>query len=244
MADQSGHGDPEYLSEISETRHARCVLVVDPSRFARTCTSAGLAQIEDMEVLSCDSLAHHPASAAPPNLLLLQGPSNDAEMHWLAEQFTIAAMRWPHAIVMVITADSERTAPACLREGVRAVLPRHAPSAVVVAAIRAATAGLAVYPADVLMPDDFAAADGRRPRSFAADRLSSFGVERLGGLTARQAEVVKLLIKGMSNKAIARRLQISESTVKVHIRAIMERFDAANRTQIVTHFIQAFGDGQ
>ena len=51
-------------------------------------------------------------------------------------------------------------------------------------------------------------------------------------LTERQKAVLELLGRGESNKAIARWLNIREGTVKVHVRHIMRRMGAANRTQV------------
>lgn len=51
------------------------------------------------------------------------------------------------------------------------------------------------------------------------------------GLTRRQVEVLERLRRGISNKHIARELSMQESTVKVHVRQIMRKLGAANRTQ-------------
>jgi DNA-binding NarL/FixJ family response regulator len=51
-------------------------------------------------------------------------------------------------------------------------------------------------------------------------------------LTERQKSVLELLGHGESNKAIARHLGIREGTVKVHVRQIMRKMGAANRTQV------------
>ena len=51
-------------------------------------------------------------------------------------------------------------------------------------------------------------------------------------LTARQREVLEHLRLGESNKLIARRLGMTEGTVKVHIRQMMRKCHAANRTQL------------
>ena len=58
------------------------------------------------------------------------------------------------------------------------------------------------------------------------------GVARVLDLTAKQEEVISRLRKGLSNKAIARQLDMSEATVKVHVRQIMRKFGVANRTQL------------
>ena len=57
------------------------------------------------------------------------------------------------------------------------------------------------------------------------------------GLTKREQGVLDLLKTGLSNKVIARELEIEEGTVKVHVRRIMRKLNAANRTQaaLVAH---------
>ena len=53
-------------------------------------------------------------------------------------------------------------------------------------------------------------------------------------LSVREIEVLKLVAKGTSNKLIAADLQISEETVKVHMKHIMEKLGARDRTHAVT----------
>jgi two-component system, NarL family, nitrate/nitrite response regulator NarL len=53
------------------------------------------------------------------------------------------------------------------------------------------------------------------------------------GLTVRQLDVVRLLARGLSNKAIARDLGVSEGTVKVHLLAAFRVLDVRNRTAAV-----------
>ena len=51
--------------------------------------------------------------------------------------------------------------------------------------------------------------------------------------TPRQQEVLKRLCEGESNKRIALNLDLSEHTVKLHVRAILQALNAENRTQAV-----------
>lgn len=54
-------------------------------------------------------------------------------------------------------------------------------------------------------------------------------------LTPRELDVLQLLVQGASNKEIARRLGISASTVKFHVRAIVEKLGADGRTDAVAN---------
>lgn len=53
------------------------------------------------------------------------------------------------------------------------------------------------------------------------------------GLTPRQREVLDLLVRGLPNKVIARRLTLSENTVRTHVQAILVHFDARSRSEAV-----------
>ena len=53
------------------------------------------------------------------------------------------------------------------------------------------------------------------------------------GLTERQLEVVRLLARGQSNKAIARQLGVTEGTVKVHLLGVFRTLNVRNRTAAV-----------
>jgi len=52
-----------------------------------------------------------------------------------------------------------------------------------------------------------------------------------GSLSPRETEIVRYLLNGCSNKAIARHLGITEATVKVHVKGLLRKIRAANRTQ-------------
>jgi DNA-binding NarL/FixJ family response regulator len=57
--------------------------------------------------------------------------------------------------------------------------------------------------------------------------------ERTDPLTARELEVLRWLAQGLSNKEIARRLHLTEETVKFHVRHILAKLDVQSRTQAV-----------
>jgi two-component system nitrate/nitrite response regulator NarL len=57
------------------------------------------------------------------------------------------------------------------------------------------------------------------------------GVASTAGLSPREAQILQHLVVGASNKAIARDLAISHETVKVHMKALLRKLNARNRTQ-------------
>lgn len=63
-----------------------------------------------------------------------------------------------------------------------------------------------------------------------AVRDSSEG-HKVAKLSAREAEVLRHLMEGAANKVIARELDVAEVTVKVHVKTILKKIGAANRTQ-------------
>ena len=63
-------------------------------------------------------------------------------------------------------------------------------------------------------------------------RQASAGEPLIEGFTQRQSQILDCLRRGMANKLIAYELGMCESTVKVHIRNIMKKLKATNRTQV------------
>ena len=59
--------------------------------------------------------------------------------------------------------------------------------------------------------------------------------EQTAALTPREIEVLNLMAEGASNKTIARRLEISVHTVKFHVGSLLDKLDAAGRTDAVAH---------
>lgn len=66
--------------------------------------------------------------------------------------------------------------------------------------------------------------------------------EATSTLTTREREVLDLLTKGLSNKEIARKLELQEVTIKLHVRGICRKLGAKNRTQAALRAV-AIGAG-
>ena len=66
-----------------------------------------------------------------------------------------------------------------------------------------------------------------RPKNF------SNGAERLAALTKRRQQVATLVCDGLSNKAIAEKLGVSEGTIKIHLHAIYESLGVRSRIELM-----------
>lgn len=80
--------------------------------------------------------------------------------------------------------------------------------------------------ATIVCPSVFAAADAAAAR----DRARPV-VARSLGLSDRETQILQCLVEGCANKMIARRLDIAEATVKVHIKGLLRKINVSNRTQ-------------
>lgn len=125
-----------------------------------------------------------------------------------------------YALASAVLLPDESLAVEAVAAGARGVLLRNTEPPTLAAALDAVARGLTVVdPALVasLLP--------------ARDRGLPPPVEEL---TPRERGVLQLLAEGLSNKAIAERLGISEHTVKFHVNAILGKLGAQSRTEAVT----------
>ena len=129
------------------------------------------------------------------------------------------------AAVIVIT--DRVGAVKALRAGAAGVLPRHTGGRALGAAISAVAAGLTVVAGDFrdLIVDGTDVA-------IALDADGETEATNID-LTPRERQVLELLAQGASNKAIARRLEITPHTAKFHVAAIVAKLGATGRTDAV-----------
>jgi DNA-binding NarL/FixJ family response regulator len=118
-----------------------------------------------------------------------------------------------------------------LGKNVRGYVPTSLSINIAVQAMELARAGGAFVPASSLI------AAHRVP-----DGVSNAMQKSNGLFTARQAAVVDALRRGKANKIIAYELKMRESTVKVHVRNIMKKLHATNRTEVAYITNRLFGE--
>jgi two-component system, NarL family, nitrate/nitrite response regulator NarL len=185
------------------------VLIVGDDPLARGGVSALLAGREDVAIVgqaAPDALS--PDSAAAADAIAWDaGPSGVAGGERIREASA--------PVVALVSAEAD--AAEALRAGARGVLLRGASADALAAALVAASRGLAVL--DGGLQDTLVRA---APPLRTGERL-----------TPREREVLGLLAEGLSNKAIAARLGISDHTAKFHVNAILGKLGAETRSEAI-----------
>lgn len=114
-------------------------------------------------------------------------------------------------VIMLTTFNGDVDIQRSMKAGAAGYLLKNTPRKELIESIRTVHSGKKSVPAEV-----------------AAQIAEHFGAEPL---TAREVDVLRQLAGGNRNKDIARNLFISEETVKVHVKHIMEKLGASDRTQ-------------
>ena len=158
-----------------------------------------------------------------PNLVVVYIRNLGLTSTWVQSALELLRARLPEASTVVLSdRDDVDDINRALAHGVRGYIPTSVECGVAVAALRLISAGGTFVPAGALR-STAAKLDGqpegeRQRRSDGRD------------LTPRELSVIDLLREGKPNKLIAARLDMQESTVKVHVRNILKKLNATNRT--------------
>jgi two-component system, NarL family, response regulator YdfI len=142
------------------------------------------------------------------------------------------------AVVVLLDGCDPADGIEALQAGAGAILPRAAGRDEIVAAIKAVANGTAVLPRAILAGLIDGAVDEPPDLNGASDAGASDAGASGARLTPRELEVLAAMADGASNKAIARRLDISFHTAKFHVAAILAKLDADSRTEAVTRAAQ------
>ncbi len=143
----------------------------------------------------------------------------------------------PYLPVVVVSGTSDpATIMASLDLGAMGFIPKTSSREVLLNAVRLVASGGIYVPVEALKAraarEAAAGAAAARPDTASAPAPPPGGTtpEQLG-LTRRQADVLALVLKGLPNKLIARKLDIAEGTVKVHVSAVLQALKVSTRTQ-------------
>jgi DNA-binding NarL/FixJ family response regulator len=195
------------------------VLIVDDHAIVRGGLAALIATTDDLEVVGQAANGEEAVARAvelSPDVVLmdLSMPGVDGV------QATAAVLeQQPGTHVLVLTSFSEqRWILEALEAGAEGYLLKQSEPEVILAGIRSVVSGGSPL-------------DPKAARVLLTQRRTSPATAAASPLTDREEEVLTMVGDGLPNKLIARRLGISERTVKAHLTSIFQRLGVSDRTQ-------------
>ncbi len=134
-------------------------------------------------------------------------------------------------IILTVSEEADELGQA-LRDGARGYLVKNIDAEALVSAIRRAAGGEAV------IADSMTAKLVEQFRGQANQTPPPPGSAERHRLTARETQIVQWLARGASNKVIARELDVSESTVKIHVQNVLKKLNLTSRVQVAVYAVE------
>jgi two-component system nitrate/nitrite response regulator NarL len=211
------------------------IVLVDDHSLCRTGLTDLLRQRGGMDVVAALSDPDQVVTVLreqKPDLLVLDLRMPQVDGLTLLQRLRAEGIDTP-AVILTMS-DSESDLAAALRAGVRGYLLKDMEPDDVIAAIGNAARGeLAVAPAMTLKLAQLLQSGSRgRNRN-----------DLLAALTEREREILEHLARGESNKTIARALDISHDTVKLHVRHILAKLNLSSRVEAAVFAVEARASG-
>jgi two-component system response regulator DevR len=202
------------------------VAIIDDNRVLREALAAMLDGLADMQVVSSADVDLAPLAAAKPHVVLLDLGLRDQDSLRVAAQITKDN---PDARIIVMDLfPVHEEIREFVNAGVAGFVLKDASFDEFVGTIRSVADGKKVLPqqmAESLFSQIAKAAAG-------PDDTRTLDDVRM---TRREREVIELIGEGLSNKEIAKRLNIASHTVKSHVRNVMEKLALHSRLQIAAY---------
>jgi len=145
-----------------------------------------------------------------------------------------ARARHPKIPIVILSGTCDRDhVERALNLGAVGFIPKSGEREVMLSALRLVFSGGVYIPPEILSRSE--APPGLGPSTASGQRREGPVTVSPAdlGLTARQVDVLALMMRGKSNKAICRILNLAEPTVKNHVTAILKALKASNRTEAV-----------
>lgn len=211
------------LASNASGAEASTIVIIERRALNRECLARCLNAASEQNVVSFSTveewLETRDTVSASVILLGISGEPREAKArHQLA---LLMQSTTPPPVVVLSDVEDPAQIIDMLNAGARGYIPTSLPLDVAIESMRLVRAGGIFAPVTSLIA-------ARRSRDDSRSTRSSGN----GMFTARQAAVVEALRRGKANKIIAYELNMSESTVKVHVRNIMKKLRAKNRTEV------------
>lgn len=210
---------------VLNAEESEYTLIIDPRALDRECLSQGLSKHKpEMRILTAGSvdewrkrhLEEDPAAV----LIVFSGKkltdaSNYEEIENAVETFK------PSPVIMIADSDDLGDILKAIEAGARGYIPNSVNVSVAAEAIALALAGGVFIPASSILAAKEMISSAVTGSNYPSNMF-----------TPRELQVAEALRRGKANKIIAYEMSLCESTVKVHIRNIMKKLNATNRTEV------------
>ncbi|WP_234322630.1 response regulator [Streptomyces sp. NRRL S-350] len=225
---------PPAPSTPGDTTPVRVLIVDDHPLFREGLKAALESAAGVLVVAEAERVAEVPEAVAGhrPDVVIMDLSLPDGS--GLEAVRALAAQEAPPPVLMLTMSDDDGNLLAALQAGARGYLVKGAGREEVLHAVRTVAAGGAVFGGEVA---------GRIAALLAGARMREAG-QLFPDLTAREAEVLGLVARGLDNRRIARELVVAEKTVRNHITHIFEKLHVATRAEAVARARDmGLGDG-
>ena len=152
-----------------------------------------------------------------PDVVLLDWNSSDFESISQSQQFISAT-------IILLNELEDIDFKAILNAGVKGILPQTSTESEIIAAVKAVASGLVVLHPEIINNLQLQTPTNLQPQ---------IDIKFIQTLTPREIEILQMLTPGLSNKAIAKQLNISDHTVKFHVSSIFQKLNVSTRTEAV-----------
>lgn len=212
-----------------DTNEKISIILVDDHTLFRSGIKALLARQEDCEVVgeAADGLSGVKlAEQLNPDVVLL-----DLDMPVMNGREALAQIlssRPDQTVVMLTVSEDSEDLTECMRLGARGFLLKNINADFLVDAVKKAAAGDNVFSPEMT---------ARLVQSLIRPAAPA-AAGALDMLTPRELEILGHLAAGHSNKIIARKLDLAESTIKVHVQSILRKLELSSRVQAAVYAVQ------
>ena len=221
------------------------ILLVDDHNLFRSGVRQLLQREEDLCIVAeaADGLEGlKRAKALRPDVILLDlnmpGLSGLETLHLLTQDVPQSKV-----VILTVSEEAEELGEA-LRAGAVGYLTKNVEAETLVTAIRKAKRGEPVIAESMTMKlvEQFRSQGSSQPGATVPPpeppSAQQGGVPEKVHLTAREREIMQCLARGESNKEIARRLDVAESTVKIHVQNILKKLNLSSRVQMAVYAVE------
>jgi len=217
------------------------IILADDHKLVRDGLTPFLEELnDDVNVIEAAAFEHAlQASKEAQNLKLIILDLGMPGMNGLAGVRRIMES-YPNVPVVILSGTHDQTAILkAFNLGIAGFIPKSAGSDVMMSALHLVMAGERYIPSQILVGASISETDSSQSDTVQhASSTRSTNAACFGKLSKREQHVLELLAGGMTNKEIARSIDLQEATIKIHVKNIYRKMGVNNRVQAVRTVIQ------